>query len=321
MSREISSSEYADFLATEYFGSFIADGGSAVKVAVAPSPAESAILANRAIEAARQQGYVAVPIDAAATRVSLIQEIFFAVAAQIDWASMARRILKKTVASRLGVMIEGTPTLDAISALRGLDAHVVRGDVIQGLNQHVNRNFSLAIDFRSAMLHYCRAELDADARSEGTREIVDQWIRGELRLISAMKDMSIFQKIGRHNARVMVSSAAEWLRQAGHPGLLLVLDIDRLAVANKRDVVDGGLHYTPSHVMDTYEVLRQFIDATDEMSGVMLLVSAPIALLDDDRRGLQAYDALKARIWDDVRDRSRVNPFAPMVRIAAEAAS
>lgn len=94
------------------------------------------------------------------------------------------------------------------------------------------------------------------------------------------------------------------------------MDIGRLANPTKQDGGDG-LHYAPTHVMDTYEVLRQFIDATDEMEGVMLLITAPQSLLDDERRGFPAYKALQNRIWDDVRDSSRQNPYAPMVRLSA----
>jgi len=49
----------------------------------------------------------------------------------------------------------------------------------------------------------------------------------------------------------------------------------------------------------------------------MLLITAPQVLLDDERRGFPAYKALQNRIWDDVRDSRRQNPYAPMVRLAA----
>ena len=70
--------------------------------------------------------------------------------------------------------------------------------------------------------------------------------------------------------------------------------------------------------MDAFEVLRQFIDATDEMEHMMVLVVAPEELLDtESKRGFAAYRALRNRIWDDVRDRERPNPCAPMVRVGA----
>ena len=58
------------------------------------------------------------------------------------------------------------------------------------------------------------------------------------------------------------------------------------------------------------------------MEGLLVVVSAPDALLDDySNRSLQKYRALRNRIWDDVRDRRHVNPYAPMVRVASPAGS
>jgi hypothetical protein len=69
-------------------------------------------------------------------------------------------------------------------------------------------------------------------------------------------------------------------------------------------------------VKDAYEVLRQFIDDTDEMEGLLVVILAPKEFLNDDKRGLDCYSALKLRIWDEVRDRHRPNPLASLVRVS-----
>jgi hypothetical protein len=234
----------------------------------------------------------------------------------VDWRSAARAIVRDAVDTQFHVAIEGHPTLEAIGQATHLDVPLARQAILRGLQDSVYRNYRLAKDFRIAMMSYCTAELQSDASANQSRQALNDWLCGDLRLISAVKDKGIFQKIGRHNARVMVASTARWLRQAGGKGLLIVMDIGRLANPTKRDGEDS-LHYAPTHVMDTYEVLRQFIDATDEMEGMMLLITAPQSLLDDERRGFPAYKALQNRIWDDVRDSSRQNPYAPMVRLSA----
>jgi hypothetical protein len=310
--------EYGEFLAREYLDTFVADGGAAVKVAVCESTESASSLATTTMDAARARGYAAVTVDARSTRVSLIQQLFFAIAAEIEWGTVAQEVLKGVLKNRLGSDVSDWATLETISQATGLDPPTVRTEMLKGLEDAVYRNYSLSKDFRLAMLSYCLAQLDADARGERTREVLGDWLCGELRLVGAVKEFAIFQKIGRHNARVQMSSTAEWLRQAGHPGLFVILDIQQLAVANRRDTSETAYFYTLANVMDAYEVLRQFIDATDEMSGIMLLIIAPAALLDEERRGFQAYPALRNRIWDDVRDRRRSNPFAPMVRIAPE---
>jgi hypothetical protein len=307
-------SEYGDFLKREYLDSFIAEGGAAVKVAIVPSSHEAGELASDVAEAATNSGYTCAHIDAAQVRTSLVQQVFFAVARAVDWRSAARAVVRDAVMTQFGVTIEGYPTLEAIGETIHLDDSVARVEMLRGLQVSVNHNYRLAKDFRIAMMRYCMAELESDASADQIRQSLNEWLSGDLRLISAVKDKGIFQKIGRHNARVMVASTAKWLRQAGGKGLLIIMDLERLAYPTKRD---DGFHYPLTQVMDTYEMLRQFIDATDEMEGVMLLITAPQELLDDERRGFPSYKALQNRIWDDVRDSRRQNPYAPMVRLAA----
>ncbi|MCZ7664764.1 MAG: ATP-binding protein [Thermoleophilia bacterium] len=316
---EIGVEEYAAFLSAEYLESFVGSGGSAVKVAVVPDPRHAGALNDDVMRRAGLRSYTAVAVDSACTRVHLIQQIFFAVAAELDWAAYARKVVDTMLVRIYGEDVRGAGTLEQVARLTELDETLVRTEVGKALSNDVLRNYALAKDFRIAMMHLCLAELEPEAYTEEGRLAVLEWLRGELRLISALKEMSIFQRIARHNARSILASTARWVHQAGSPGLCLVINAGRLAVSRRGDVADEGLYYTPAAVMDAYEVLRQFIDATDEMEHVMILVVAPAELLDaESKRGFAAYPALRNRIWDDVRDRNRVNPCAPMVRIAGD---
>jgi hypothetical protein len=315
MSVSLPVAEYGDFLKREYLDSFVAEGGSAVKVAIAPTSREAEDLSSRVATAATESGYTCAHIDAAQVRTNLVQQVFFAVAKSVDWGSAARSVLRDAAVAQFGVAIDNNPTLETIGELANIDANLIRSEILRRLQGTVYHNYGLAKDFRLAMMSYCMAELQPDAGADQARQSLREWLCGELRLIGAVKDKGIFQKIGRHNARVMVASTAQWLRQAGGKGLLIVMAIERLASSAKGDGTQG-FFYPPAHVMDTYEMLRQFIDATDEMEGVMLLVVAPRSLLDEPR-GFPAYKALQNRIWDDVHDRRRQNPYAPMVRLSA----
>ena len=71
--------------------------------------------------------------------------------------------------------------------------------------------------------------------------------------------------------------------------------------------------------MDAFEVLRQIIDDSEHFSGLLLVVLADQTLIGDDtKRSLDAYLALKMRIWSDVRPEGRDNPLAPLVVLAAQ---
>lgn len=316
MTQELQPEEYARFLSREYLRGFIADGGSAVKVAVVKQPEDGFILRDAIVEESQTTGYEAAVVDAASTRVSAVHEIFFAVANDVHWGVLAKELVTKTLRDHLAIEREGALTLEQIAESSGLEPAIIRREAIRGLTDAVYKNYTLAKDFRIAMFAFCMSDLEAGAHGSETRRLIEDWLTGALRLISAIKHLAIFQKIGRHTARFMLASTAEYLRQAGHPGLLVVIDLHQLALARRQDV-NGGLYYTAAAVMDAYEVLRQFIDATDETTGLMVLVIAPEQLLDDDRRGFERYPALKNRIWDEVRDRRRANPFAPMVRVSS----
>ncbi|MDP9406925.1 MAG: ATP-binding protein, partial [Actinomycetota bacterium] len=121
---------------------------------------------------------------------------------------------------------------------------------------------------------------------------------------------------GRHNARPLLASLARLLPAAGHGGLVLVLDLARLAEARRPPVeARSGVYYSKAAVLDVYEVLRQLIDATDELRGVLVVAVVPAELVTDETRGLPAYTALQLRVADEVRDRRRPNPFAALVRL------
>ncbi len=311
-------SDYVGFLEREYLASFVREGGAAVKVAIVSDKDVAGSLCDELTEAARRGGYTAATIDAAQVRIGMVQQVFAAVARQVDWRGLAADVIRGIVNDAYGERVDDEPTLAAISAATAVDPGMARMTIERQLADRVLRNYLLAKDFRVAMLHLCLAELQPDAAAEQGRAAILEWLRGELRLISALRDKQIFQKIGRQNARLMLGSTAHWLRHAGSPGLVILMDLDRLAVARRRDVVDG-FHYTAAAAWDGYEVLRQFIDATDEMVGMFMVVVAPAALLAEEKRGLGAYQALRNRIWDDVRDKHRVDPFSPMVRIGAGA--
>jgi len=314
---KIKAADYAEFLADAYLSGFVRDGGAAVKFAVAADAAALERLGRDLAEGCERLGFTYVRVDAAQAKISMIQHVFFAVSGQIDWNGLACQV-SSSLASELYEVDGGPMTVATIADNNGVDPNLVRREIQKGLTRRVIKNYSLAKDFRVAMTHLCLAQLEDDALGLQSCASILDWLRGELRLISAVKPMQIYQRIGRHSARAMLASTARWIRQAGGSGLVVNLDLQALAAVQRRDVPEGEVYYTPAALWDAYEVLRQFIDATDEMEGILVVVSTPEVLLDESsNRSLQKYKALKHRIWDDVRDRGHVNPYAPMVRMAA----
>ena len=98
-----------------------------------------------------------------------------------------------------------------------------------------------------------------------------------------------------------------------------ILDVQRLGVARRPPIeARVGQYYTRLGLLDAYEVLRQLVDSTDELSRCCVVVLCSPEILTDELRGLDAYQALKMRVFNEVRDRRRENPFSSLVRVGSQ---
>jgi hypothetical protein len=298
----------------------VAAGGAAVKFGVTLPPVAWLELRNALQARASANGYAFVFLDAASTKLHLIDRLFHAVARQVDWDTLAYDFVRSLLEAN-GFQVpddRAAFNYEQLAALNNYTAAELKRDVRNLLLARVYKDYAMTQEFRIAMLRLCQAQLDPTEAELAVK--IRAWLHGELRLISALKPALIFQKVARHNARDLFFSLCHWLRLGHVNGLVLVLDIARYVATRRPSEPDGTLYHTTAATMDAYEVLRQFIDATDELEGCLIVVIAPPALLDDEKRGLSRYTALQMRVWDEVRDSQRANPLAALVRLR-EAAS
>ncbi|MGH9188747.1 MAG: BREX system ATP-binding domain-containing protein [Acidimicrobiales bacterium] len=314
--------DYAAFLESEYLASYVHDGGAAVKFVVARDGAAEAFSA--AVRAGAKTGrYLPARVDAAATRIHMMDQVFFDVARQVDWDSLATTAVRRALATVAHPVAEDSDdvSLDAVAASHGVDAGELGRDVNRQLQQDVQRDYAMVGEFRTAMLRLCQAQLRSGQVTDTEHGAVLEWLTGDLRQISMLRSAMIFRRIGRHNGRQMLFSLSHWLATNGMAGLVLELDIRRLAFARRpRPEERSGVYYTRAALMDAYELLRQLVDNTDELTHCCVVVVASRDLLTDPNRGIDAYQALKLRIHDEVRDRNRENPYSSLVRLGGDAA-
>jgi len=299
----------------EYTNSFIPEGGGAVRVVVAT--AETLDLAAATLrDHAAHAGLQVIAVDLAETRLHMLQNLFFAIAAALPWQSMMQTRIEALV-TKNGYRWPAPGRRVALAELaeaNGIAAHLLRREFHQWLTSDVWHDANLAQDFRSAMIALLEAQLTGE--SDALRDAVIEWLRGDLRAIARVKPAQIGARIGRHNARAMLMSLCHWVRDCGQRGMLVLLDIRRLH--QPKAAVAEGFYYSPGAVMDCYEVLRQVIDDAEHFPGLFLVALAePAALTADSPRAIGKYTALEMRVVDDVRPHDRDNPLAPLVRVAA----
>jgi hypothetical protein len=316
----IAPTDYLEVVRREYLGSFIEDGGAAVKFVVPMDGATPHDLHAPLRTAAEQTGYAFAFVDAASTRVHMIDQVFFAIARQIDWDASARAFALDVLRELAFRVSEHAPVLDlgAVAVEHGFSPTELSRDYRAELQRRINQDFEMARDFRVAMMRLCQAAVDPSPAAQTTRGLIAEWLTGDLRRISALKEALLFQKITRANARHMLVSLSHWLRRSGGRGLVLAQDIRQLAVGRRADA-EQQIFYTKAMVLDAYEVLRQLVDGTDELKGCLAVVICPTEFLDNDYgRGLAAYQALHMRVYDEVRDQNRVNPLAALIRLSVQ---
>ncbi len=313
----VSFNEWLHLVDSEYLNDFIVEGGSAVKFIVSDEKMIETLKQESHCQAA-VHGLVIAAVDCAKVKLHLIQDLFFAISRQVDWPGDTQRFVERLFESNgYRWPCPGQPVpLEDLADGNSVDAKILKKEFNQWLTKSLMHDIGMAQDFRIALTRLCLNRLvPADGSSENETPI-HQWLNGELQKIGPLRANEIYAKITRHNARAMLRSLCRWLRLAGHNGLVLAVDIRQITKAIPPGVAE--VRFTPGAVMDAYEVLRQLIDDIDLFEGLFVVVMADRAFLGDDpKRSVSAYTALKVRIWDDVKARSRDNPLAPLVVLDA----
>ena len=313
--------DYLDFFDHEYISSFIQQGGATIKFCVFADAETGLDRFHQSIQLrAGDRGYQVVHVDAANSKVQMIEQIFFAIAAQIDWSHLAGQVAR-TAASAAGYPLPNESENLSVATLAyyyAVDEKELKRDINQKLQQIIFRDYEMVQEFRIAMLRLCQYELQTGQVTDAERDSIHSWLSGTLGQISMLKSARIFRKIARHNARQMLFSLSRWLVVAEFTGLFLTIDIRQFAKhrpSENRDTQE--VFYTRNAIMDAYESFRQLVDNSDEFSNFATLVFAAPDFLPDETRGVASYQALKLRISDEIRDRRRDNPYAALVRLCS----
>jgi len=314
--------EYIAFVREEYLAGFVRRGGAAVKLAVTGDDAGAARFHAGLAQAAAGQGFVYAAVDAAVTRVHMVDQVFFAVSRQVDWLGLAGAAVRAAYeavdlpAPRAAQDGGRGLRITAVAAAHEVNPAELHRSIRRHLEHAVLGDATLAREFRLGMLRLCQAVLGRGDVDDTERAAVLGWLRGDKVPAAALRSVSLYNRISRHNARPMLTSLARFLAATGSGGLVLDLDLARVAVARRpppgqRD----GLYYSKAATLDAYEVLRQLIDSTDSLTSAFVAAVLPRTLLTDEARGLPSYAALQLRVADEVRDSRRANPYAALVRL------
>ncbi len=320
MAATIAPDAWLDFMRKEYLNSFIKDGGASVKFGVPVNDSMRTAIGVGIVEEARASGYITANVSAADTRIHMIDQLFFRIAEQVPWRKLSERVNMKLAAEH-GYIVppdDGVePLVRRLAVSNSIDPEFLRMESRRWLANTVMHQTLLAKEFRTAATHLCVAEMFGGPDGDTRAEVITDWLCSRNKSVSAVKPYQIFSRVTRHNSRHLLVSLLHWIRYAGLSGLVVTLDLERLAIS--RNPRDGAYFYTKAQLLDAYEVFRQFIDATDRMKNCLILVVPAPDFLDPEPRGrgMAAYPALWFRVNDEIHDQRLANPMAGLVRVSA----
>ena len=321
MANTLPLSDWLEIMESEYLSSFVPNGGASVKFAVAPDELKPNLHAAMRDVCVRT-GMLLVVLDAASLRAHMPQDLFHGFASSVNWREAARRMILRLARQRVYLVDGIDPESDAnvfeaIAEVNGLEHQFLLGNLRPQIQERVYREPLMARDFRIAMTQLCLAEDTRAGETYGGQPIID-WLTGSNTRISSVRPFSIYTSINRTTARHFFESALFWLHLVGYPGTLILLDNSRVTLP--RNPRDGLRYYTRAMVLEHYELLREFVDTTDRLTGTLLVVVTSSDFLEEEagsrNRGFGIYQALMTRVIDDVRDRNLVNPVASLVRLS-----
>jgi hypothetical protein len=265
---------------------------------------------------ARDLGFLTATIEASRVKIGSIEKVLGSISAQIDLYDLIDRLIVNLMADQHWVAPAPgpEPLAERLAASNGIDAESLALMARPALVQKIFRSDQIAQDMRSAILGLANERLIGGESMVTAFSTIGEWLTGNLTKISSVRRYQIHSKVNRGNARFLFESLLQVIKLAGIPGMVVTVDISRFLNSEKQP---DQISYAKASLLDAYEVLREFVDATDDLEHFLMVVAAPMSFLDTNTkgRGLGRYPALYNRVYDEVRDRNLTNPLSALVRV------
>jgi hypothetical protein len=298
---------------------FVGAGGALVRFVVGETPADigRARQALRALADESQLHFF--DVDGSQTRLHYPNDILAAIAERIDFPGVMTSFLLRAVIEGGLELPHGTTEFAPrdIAEFNGVSPKAVRELVNDRIRSGIMRDPRLVRDVRYALFALSQ-DLQAGRLEGKTGDLPTRWLTSRVTGIKELRDSGIVQKVTRYNARGLLRSILTWLPTSQWKGSIVF--VNALQLGQVRNLRDGRVHYTRAALSDVYEVMREFIDETDDMSHVMLVFAMPDEFLSIDPRGrgVGMYQALQFRV-NGFPDAKNPNPLSNMVLTSSSA--
>ncbi len=263
--------------------------------------------------AAKEAGYQTAQVDASRVKIAAIEELYRAVADQVDWQGLLAQVLRYVIQGELGYPeFSGNPRefIAWGENTRQLMPNLLRRDLREAIDRYLRR-----VDWHPEFSMVVRAWMNEQVSDVMIDESVAvTWLRAEKLGASLRKSLGVRSNVTRRNARGLLTSLASLAHKAFGKGLLILIDNVQVIASSVR--VEGRPYYTRGARDQAYEMFREMIDESPFTPYLMTILAGDIDPLSNARTGFPSYPALWARLETEVQS-PEANRFADLVYLDA----
>lgn len=305
-----------NFLDTHYLQSFLASGGSKLKLIVGREGSGKTFLLQQILAVGKDRGYLTCLLSASEFPLHSIRQLYGHIVTAIDPWELIRHYSQEVV-KFLGYAYEGRPGRVSFmewATSQGRNGPFVRLEVMDRLMADLLQDRDLDLSFATAITAMTAHHLGVQPKSDEDCHVLSEWLSGEAVWAKDRNRLHLRRPIDRYTARLMLRSFLHFLPKAKYSGVVFAIDdFDYVAVPR------AGMEspkYTKMRREDLYESLRQVIDEVDTLPGLLVVIAGRRDILDDPLRGFRSYPALWMRLQNEVSS-DKCNRFADVVDLDA----
>jgi len=304
--------KWLDRMRSHYLENYISNGGSKVKVLTGKQGTGKTHVLRCVLSDAKSLGYATVYLSARNCRLNDLVSLYREIVDQIDKEELVIGLCRN-VASKFIDHEKYDPSELFVTNTNLYERYPTNDSAAQAIQQEVTsliREADLSSSFKTFIYRVTCSRMISNPTSN--IDILLDWLSGKSIAHKDRKDLALFDKLERTNARDWLNSLIQLLKLAGKKGL--VIAIDDLEVITEKSL-NNGRFSSKLAIMDICELIRQLIDDTEVLAHCLFLFAGDRSVIDDPNRGFKSYDALWIRLQTGLIKSDKFNAFADLVDI------
>ncbi len=310
----LGSDVWLDRFTQTYLDTYIAEGGSKVKVLIGSEGSGKTHLMREIQSRSLAKDYFGIYLSARdiGSKLNDLPSLYRLIVSCVDMEKVIRGLSLKAARS-LGYesgIYDGTTGLLPYVAEEGFGTAAAGREIRIAIAKILKD-----ADFSSSIFNFAFTLMKDRLIDEDTAatQIAVKWLRGERLERYERQASGLFETLQKSNARQWLDALLKLIVFSGMKGLVVL--IDDIDVMYERSSETGRFLYTPANIKDTCELIRQLIDDGELLKGLLFVVAGRRNIVEDEKRGFRSYEALWMRLQTGLVPSGMFNSLCDIVDV------